>query len=61
MVEQITTVGGDRASVVLMLTDGILLDSNNNLEVGVNEAHNTYGARIFVIGIGSVLESQVRL
>ena len=58
---QIESRGGDRASVILMLTDGILLDPSSILETAVRDAHEGLGARIFVIGIGeSVSRDQVR-
>lgn len=57
---QIESRGGDRASVVLMLTDGVLFDSDNRLGIAVNEIHNQLGARVFVIGIGQVDRTQVR-
>lgn len=44
-----------------MLTDGILFDSDFVLERSVMELHETLGARVFVIGIGEVRETQVRL
>ena len=58
VVQQIENAG-DRASVILIITDGLFFDNNRQLNEFSTRAHEELGARIFVIGIGRTNSDQV--
>jgi len=55
--DQISSLGGDRASVILVLTDGQLGDPSRSQQQA--SLARSRGARIFAIGIGSVNSRQL--
>lgn len=60
VLNMIETQGDGRASVILMMTDGVLQDSPTFLRTEPDIARRDLGVRVFAVGVGNdVSEMQV--